>query len=92
MQDVKTYFVIASLVWVWTEKAKQLILMQKGGIGYMYRSNFAMRIDNTDHWFGYLINCGTCLSFWIGILFTMLTFNILFLSLPIMYKLIHKIL
>jgi len=86
MQDVKTYFVIASLVWMWLNIIVPPLFMTKSEFGYKYRNNLTMWLDRKP------INCGTCLSFWLGILFTMLTFNILFLSLPIMYKLIHKIL
>lgn len=88
MQDVKTYFVIASLVWVYTENMGTVFLKKNPTeTGYVARNKFF-------NWllFNKPFNCGTCLSFWLGILFTMLTFNILFLSLPIMYKLIHKIL
>jgi hypothetical protein len=86
MQDVKTYFVIASLVWMWVETIWPMVSRRKTNLGYKFRNDLMMWLDRKP------INCGTCLSFWLGILFTMLTFNILFLSLPIMYKLIHKIL
>jgi len=87
MQDVKTYFVLASLVWVWTANMSDILLKKVAGLSYKPRNGFAGYIFTHKPF-----NCGMCLSFWIGILFTMLTFNILFLSLPVTYKLINKIL
>lgn len=85
MQTIETSYITCSLVYIWVELMKPLLFTRKTYLGYDYRHEVFKKLDVKP------INCGTCLSFWIGILLTIIYFNFFFLTLPIMYKLINKI-
>ncbi len=85
MQTIELYFVAISMIWIWSDVARENLFQYKDNLGRVfYRKEWIKKIDRKP------INCGTCLSFWIGILLTICTGSIFFLTLPIGYKLIHK--
>lgn len=85
MQTIEGYFVAASLIYIWTEIVFEQVFKTKDYLGRVtYRLKMFKLIDRKP------FNCGTCISFWSGIIMCLITFNLIFLSLPIMYKLINK--
>ena len=55
-------------------------------IGREYKSKHHEKIDVKP------INCGLCLSVWLSLIMFFVTFDIFFLSLPLAYKLLNKVL
>lgn len=85
MQTIEIYITVTCLIWVWVELVKTPLLTKQDKLGrYSYRSKWLEKLDRKP------LNCGTCLSFWSGILLTICTGSIIFLTLPVSYKLIHK--
>ena len=85
MQTIEIYITVACLIWTWVELVKQPLFTKKDKMGrYEYRFKWVKLLDKKP------LNCGTCLSFWSGIILTICTGSILFLTLPVCYKLIHK--
>jgi len=84
MQAIETYIVLGSIVWMWTELIMPALFREKTEWGYKYRHWIFQKADRKP------INCGSCLSFWLGIISFILTFKLFFLTLPLFYKLIHK--
>lgn len=85
MQTIEIYITLACLIWTWVELVKQPLFTKKDKMGrYEYRFKWVRLLDQKP------FNCGTCLSFWSGIVLTVCTGSILFLTLPVAYKLIHK--
>jgi len=81
-------YLLASItaVYLWTDKITPVLFLKRNKLDqYSYRNKFTEWIDRKP------INCGTCLSFWIGlILFFIFDYQIFYLSLPLFYKLIYK--
>ncbi len=86
MQEIKIYFVLACLVWLWINNMG-VILLKVDGIKYPPRNKICGFIINHKPF-----NCGICLSFWTGIIVTILTGEILFLTLPLSFKILNKLL
>lgn len=84
MQEIKTYIVLASVVWTWIDNMQSILLKTNGCIS-VPRNRLSAYLWNNKPF-----NCGRCLSFWIGIIATCITFNILFLTLPLAYKILNK--
>ena len=86
-------YLLASItaVYLWTDKVKNQLFMYEDVHGrFFYRNNLCFFLD-THKIIGWLLGCGTCLSFWIGlILFFIFDYQIFYLSLPLFYKLIYK--
>lgn len=84
MQEVERYLVASTLIYLYITNMDSILLKVKG-------LNFKPR----NKIFAYLythkpFNCGVCLSLWIGILLSLCTFNILFLTLPLTFKFLNK--
>lgn len=84
MQAIETYIVLGSIVWMWVNLIIPPLFREKTEFGYRYRHKIFVWLDRKP------INCGTCLSFWLGIIFFIVTFKLFFLTLPLFYKLISK--
>jgi hypothetical protein len=84
MQAIETYIVLGTIVWVWTELIMPTLFRRKTDLGYVYRNNLFMWLDREP------INCGSCLAFWVGVIAFIVTVKLFFLTLPLLYKLIHK--
>lgn len=84
METIGYLLAVVSLVWLWTTKIIDSIMFKQMKTSFYVRPQFT--------WFNKKpFNCGTCLSGWIGIIFFACGFSIFFLSLPILYKLITRI-
>jgi len=86
MQEVEIYTGVASIVYVWANIVLDQIMIRKDKLGRVVHWNKYTRFIYDTKPF----NCGTCLSFWIGLIITLCTFNLFFLSLPLSYKLLNK--
>lgn len=84
MQEIKIYIVLAAMVWLWITNMNSLMLKVKGISSYP-RNKFCEYLYNHKPF-----NCGICLSFWLGVIVMLLTNEILFLTLPLSFKLLQK--
>jgi len=73
-----------TLVWLWVDQIRIMLFFKKNPSGLQYRNGLTMWLDRKP------INCGLCLSLYTGILLSILLNDILFISLPLIYTLIHK--
>lgn len=73
-----------TLVWLWTEHVWPMISMKKVSLGYKYRNKLMEKLDRKP------INCAVCLCFYTSIALFYCLGDIYFISLPLVYNLIHK--
>ena len=84
METIRYLLTGITLVWLWVDQIRIMLFFKKMPNGLRYRNNLLMWIDRKP------INCGLCLSLYTGIFLCILFNDIIYLSLPLFYTLIHK--
>jgi hypothetical protein len=86
MQEIIIITVAVTYINLWLFHSPDF-LMKRDGIQIRYKNKFCEFIGDKRPF-----NCGDCLSLWIGIiLFILLDFNIILLSLPLFYRITFKL-
>ncbi len=76
---------LVSYVYIWDAHLLKSICYIKTDLGYQSRGIIFEYIATHKPF-----NCATCLAGWIGLILFAFTFDIYFLSLPILYKILTK--
>lgn len=85
-----------TIIWIWDTKLRDELFFlpqEDDEVGFKpkeYRIKL-FRVVNNLPLFGKLINCATCLTFWVGLISFIITKDLFLLSLPIFYKLTIKL-
>ena len=79
-----------TFVWLWDNKLHMsLWYVTHDAIQYQFRYDWMRVLDKTK--VGKMLWCATCLTFWIGLISFIVSGNIFFLSLPLAYKAVSKL-
>lgn len=83
---------LVSYCWIWNTKLHEDLFFVEDDSTHLdlkrYRNTFFKLVDQSL--IGKVLGCNKCLTGWLGIILFLCTFNIFFLSLPIIYKILVK--